>query len=145
MIELIHILRAIVKEIACDDEGGGSHQSGNGKCDKPVPPIKFIDLERLIYDELWLRKRIAIYTTAWELERELERLADLGVLKYESGEIKIEKPSEFLKKTQPFMLVATNMIGGNEYLKHVIQIIQNSAEEYAKNIKGDKRLVPQPT
>jgi hypothetical protein len=138
MIELIYILRAIVEEIACGGERGeGLHQDSNRKCDKSVPPIKFSDLERLVYDELWHKDRIAIYTTAWEMERELERLADLGVLKYESGEVKIEDPNEFLKKTEPFILVARNMIGGNEYLKYVIRKIQDSAKEYAaKNIKG---------
>jgi hypothetical protein len=114
MIELVYILRAIVEEIACDGERGKDlHQK---KCDKSVPPIKFSELERLVYDVLWQEERIAIYTTAWEMKRELERLADLGVLKYESDEVKIENPNEFLKKTEPFILVARNMIGGNRYL-----------------------------
>ncbi len=143
MIELVYILRAIVKEIACDGERGEDlHQK---KCDKSVPPIKFSQLEHLVYDVLWQEERIAIYTTAWEMKRELERLADLGVLKYESGEVKIEDPNEFLKKTEPFILVARNMIGGNEYLKYVIRRIEDTAKRYAAdNIKRGKGLVPQP-
>jgi len=143
MIELVYILRAIVEEIACDGERGEDlHQK---KCGKSVPPIKFSELEHLVYDVLWQEERIAIYTTAWEMERELERLADLGVLKYESGEVKIENPNEFLKKIEPFILVANNMIKGNEYLNYVIEKIQGSAKRYAaKNIKGGKGLVLQP-
>jgi hypothetical protein len=110
-----------------------------------VPPIKFSQLEHLVYDVLWREERIAIYATAWEMKRELERLADLGVLKYESDEVKIENPNDFLKKTEPFILVARNMIGGNRYLKHVIQRIEDSAREYAaNNIKKGNGLAPQP-
>jgi hypothetical protein len=142
MIELVYILRAIVKEI-CDGEGGeGLHQK---KCGKSVPPIKFSELEHLVYDVLWQKERITIYAVAWEMKRELERLADLDVIKYESGEVKIEDPNEFLKKTEPFILVANNMIGGNEYLKYVIRRIEESAKRYAAdNIKRGKGLVPQP-
>jgi hypothetical protein len=149
MIELIYILRTIVKEIACGGKSGRDlHQGSDKKCAESVVFIKFDDLERLVYDELWGKSGIAIYTTAWEMERELERLRDFGVIKYEDSVIKIENPSEFLKKTELFILVARNMILGNEYLKHVIEDIEeaarNAAKEYAaKNIK-ESGLVPQP-
>jgi hypothetical protein len=138
MIELVYILRAIVDEVACGGEG--FHQQK--KCDKPVPPIKFSELEKFVFDKLWWEERIAIYSTAWEMERELERLADLGVIKYESGEVKIEDPNEFLKKTEPFILVARNMTAGNEYLKYVIRRIEDSAKRYA--VDNIKSLAPQP-
>ncbi len=143
MIELVYILRAIVEEIACDGERGEDlHQK---KCVKSVPPIKFSELEHLVYDVLWQEERIAVYTTAWEMKRELERLADLGVLKYESDEIKIENPNDFLKKTEPFILFIRNMIIGNEYLKYVIRRIEDTAKRYAaKNIKNGEGLVQQP-
>jgi len=132
MIELVYILRAIVEEIACDEE-----DLRRKKCGKPMPPIKFSELEKFVFDRLWWEERIAIYATAWEMRRELERLADLGVIKFESDEVKIEDPNEFLKKTEPFILVARNMIGGNEYLKYVIRRIEDSAKRYATdNIKS---------
>jgi len=102
--------------------------------------VKFGDLEQLVFDRLWREKRVAIYATAWEMERELERLADLGVVRYVSGLVEIEDPGGFLKKTEP--LVARSMISGDKYLKHVVQAIQNSAEEYAKNVLAPQR-VPQ--
>jgi len=134
MIELVYILRAIVEETACGCGGGeGLHQK---KCDKSVPLIKLSELEQLVFGVLWQERRIAIYATSWEMQRELERLADLGVVKYD-GEVRIENPEEFLKKTEPFVLVARNMISGNRHLKHVIQQIEDAAREYAaKNIKS---------
>jgi hypothetical protein len=93
-----------------------------------------------VFGRLWREKRVAIYATAWEMERELERLADLGVVRYVSGLVEIEDPGGFLKKTEP--LVARSMISGDKYLKHVVQAIQNSAEEYAKNVLAPQR-VPQ--
>ena len=153
MIELIYILRTIVKEVACGGKSGRDlHQDSDKKCAESVVSIKFDDLERLVYDELWGKRGIAIYTTAWEMERELERLRDFGVIKYEDGVVKIENPSEFLKKTKLFILVARNMISGNEYLKHVIKDIKRAARNAAKNIKKrnaakntkESGLVPQP-
>jgi hypothetical protein len=127
MIELVYILRTIV-EVTC----GSARQCS-------VPPIRFSQLEQLVFDELWEKRRVAIYSTAREMEKDLEKLAALGVIKYESGEIRIE-PSEFLKKTEPFVLVAKNMIAGNEYLKYVIQLIEDGARRYAtENI-----LAPRP-
>jgi hypothetical protein len=132
MIELVYILRAIVEEVACDGE-----DLRRKKCDRPMPPIKFSELEKFVFDKLWWEERIAIYATAWEMRRELERLADLGVIKFESDEVKIEDPNEFLKKTEPFILVARNMISGNEYLKYVIRRIEESTKRYAAdNIKS---------
>jgi len=111
--------------------GGGSPPE---KC--AVPPIKLSELEQLVFGVLWQERRIAIYATSWEMQRELERLADLGVVKYD-GEVRIENPEEFLKKTEPFVLVARNMTSGNRHLKHVIQQIEDAAREYAaKNIKS---------
>ena len=134
MIELVYILRAVVEETACG--GGGGEDLHQKKCDKSVPPIKLSELEQLVFGVLWQERRIAIYATSWEMQRELERLADLGVIKYD-GEVRIENPEEFLKKTEPFVLVARNMISGNRYLKHVIQQIEDAAREYAaKNIKS---------
>jgi hypothetical protein len=132
MIELVHILRAIVEETAYGGvRGENLHQKKYA-----VPPIKLSELEQLVFDVLWQEKRIAIYATSWEMRRELERLADLGIIKYD-GEVRIENPEEFLKKTEPFILVARNMISGNRYLKHVIQQIEDAAREYAaKNIKS---------
>ena len=133
MIELVYILRAIVEETACGCGGGGLHQK---KCVKSVPLIKLSELEQLVFGVLWQERRIAIYATSWEMQRELERLADLGVVKYD-GEVRIENPEEFLKKTEPFVLVARNMTSGNRHLKHVIQQIEDAAREYAaKNIKS---------
>jgi len=129
MIELVYILRAAALA-ACGGE------EGLRRCN--MPPIKFSELERLVFDVLWQEERIAIYETAWELEDEVKKLADLGVIKYERGEITID-PNEFLKKIAPFELVAKNMIAGNAYLKHVIQRIVERTREYAKNIKS-----PQP-
>ena len=131
MIELVYILRAFAEETMCNSQK---------KCDKSALCIKFGELEKFIFEELWQKERIAIYGTAWELKRELERLADLGILKYESDRIEIEDPDEFLKKTEPFVLVANNMTAGNSYLKHIIKKIQDSAREYIKGIEG---LVPQ--
>jgi hypothetical protein len=130
MIELIYVLRAIVEEV-CGGEGGGEVRQK--KCGKSVPPIKFSELKR-IFDVLWQKERIAIYATAWEMKRELERLADLGMLRYVSDEVKIEDPDEFLEKTEPYVLIARNLIGGNEYLKYVIRRIEDSARRYAADL-----------
>jgi hypothetical protein len=133
MIELVYILRAIVEEVACDGEDLRQQK----KCGRPMPPIKFSELEKFVFDKLRWEGRTAIYATAWEMRRELERLADLDVIKFESDEVKIEDPNEFLKKTEPFILVARNMIGGNEHLKYVIRRIEESAKRYATdNIKS---------
>jgi hypothetical protein len=60
-----------------------------------------------------------------------------------SDEIKIEDPDEFLKKTEPFVAVARNMISGNKYLKYVFQRIEDAARRYAaENIKKRGDLVP---
>jgi hypothetical protein len=136
MLELILILRAAVEEVACRGEGG----EGQKKCGKPMPPIKFSELKRLIYDVLWREERIAIYATVWEMRRELERLADLGLIKFESDEVKIE-PDEFLEKTEPYLLVIRRLIGGNEYLDHVIRRIEDRARRYAADIERGKGLV----
>lgn len=119
MIELVYILREFA-QIAY--EGGKSVS------------IKFGELEQLVFDRLWREKRIAIYITPWEMEKELERLADLGLIRYVSSEVKIENPSEFLKKTEPFILATRNMISSNEYLEYAIQTIQNGAKEYARGV-----------
>jgi len=126
MIELVYILRTIAST-ACESP----HPRG---C---VLSIKFDELERLVFDVLWQEERIAIYETAWELEDEVKKLADLGVIKYKRGEITIDP--EFLKKIAPFEIVTKNMVAGNAYLKHVIQRIEERTREYAKNIKS-----PQP-
>ncbi|MFZ8841178.1 MAG: hypothetical protein ACO2PM_20115 [Pyrobaculum sp.] len=128
MIELVHILRAVV-EAAC----GGEDLR---RCS--VLPIKFSQLEQLVFGELWEKRRVALYSTAREMEKDLEKLADLGVLKYESGEIRID-PGEFLRKIEPFMLVSRNMVAGNMYLKHVIQLIEDGARRYAV-----ENITPQP-
>jgi len=142
MIELIYILRTIVEEIACGGKSGRDlHQVSDKKCAESVVSIKFDDLKRLVFDELWSKSGIAIYTTAWEMERELERLRDFGVIKYEDSEVKIENPSDFLKKTELFILVARNMISGNEYLKHVIEEIKEAARNAAKKIHREERQV----
>jgi hypothetical protein len=135
MIEIVHILRAVV-EVVCSEKD-------LRQCN--MPPIKFSQLEQLVFDELGRKERVVIYSTAWEMWQELERLTDLDVLKYnyESDEIKVE-PAEFLKKIEPFLLVTRNMTAGNAYLKHVIQLIENGAKRYAvENIKGNK-LILQP-
>ncbi len=135
MIEIVHILRAVVETVC----------SGKDLRQCDMPPIKFSQLEQLVFDELGRKERVVAYSTAWEMRRELERLADLDVLKYnhEAGEIKVE-PAEFLKKIEPFLLVTRNMTAGNAYLKHVIQLIENGARRYAaENIKENK-LIPQP-
>jgi hypothetical protein len=153
MIELVYILRTIVEAIACGGKSGEAlHQDSDKKCAKSAVSIKFDDLKRLVYDELWGKSGIAIYTTAWEMERELERLRDFGVIKYEDSEVKIENPSDFLEKTKPFMLIAKSMIGDNDYLKHVINDIEEAARNAAKDIKErnaakntkESGLVPQP-
>ncbi len=128
MIELIHILRAIVVS-ACNKD--------LNNCGTLT--IKFSQLEQLVFDVLWGEKRIAIYSTAWEMKQELERLSDLEVIRYESDEIKIE-PGEFLKKIEPFMLVSKNMTAGNAYLKHIIREIEDGARRYAV----ENLLVPKP-
>ena len=115
MIELIHILRAVA----------GVCKEGH-RC-----VIKFDDLERFVFDVLRQKERIATYSTAWNLRMEVERLADLDVIKFESNEIIIEDPGEFLKKIAPFLLVSKNMTAGNSYLRYVIQRIEDSAREYA--------------
>ncbi len=117
MIELVYILRAIVESLRHKNCG--------------MLTIKFAQLEQLVFDELWQKRRVAIYSTSWEMEKDLTKLADLGLFKYESGEIRIGNPGEFLEKTEPFMLVARNMIAGNAYLKHVIQLIEDGARRYA--------------
>ncbi len=118
MIELIHILRSMAE--VCN---------GGRRC-----VIKFEDLEKYVFDVLWQKELIATYSTAWDLKKDVERLADLGAIKFEADEIIIEDPSEFLKKIAPFLLVSINMTAGNSYLKYVIQRIEDSAREYAKNI-----------
>jgi hypothetical protein len=136
MIELIYILRTVVEEV-CGGEGEEGQKCG--------VVLKFSELEKFVFDKLWGEERIAIYTTAWEMRRELERLADLGVVKFESDEVKIGNPKEFLEKTEPFILVARNMIAGNEYLKYVFRRIEECARRYAAdNIKRGKGLAPQP-
>lgn len=129
MIELIYILRAVV--LATCNVGDGPR-----RC-----VIKFGDLERLVFDVLWDRERIATYPTSRELERDLERLADLGVIRYESGEVAVEDPDEFTRKVEPFLLVARNMTAGNAYLRYVIQKIEDCAREYALRNIG---TAPQP-
>jgi hypothetical protein len=116
MIELIHMLRAMVE--VCKE---------GHRC-----VIKFDDLERFVFDVLWQKERIATYSTGWDLRMEVERLADLDVIKFESNEIIIEDPGEFLKKIAPFMLVSNNMTAGNSYLRHVIKRIEDSAREYVR-------------
>jgi len=130
MIELVYILRAVVLA-TCGGEAGL-------RCN--VPPIKLSELEHLVFDVLWQEERIAIYETAWELEDDVRRLADLGIIKYERGEIII--PSEFLRKIEPFEIVVKNMIAGNTYLKYVIRRIEDRAREYA--VENIKSLIPQP-
>jgi hypothetical protein len=132
MIELVHILRAMV-EAAC----GGGKEEDLRRCN--VPSINFSQLEQLVFDELWEKRRVAIYSTALEMEEDLEKLAYLGVLKYESGEVRIEDPGEFLRKIEPFMLVSRNMVLGNAYLKHVIQLVEDGARRYAL-----ENIAPQP-
>ncbi len=137
MIELVHILRTIVEAVC-----GGVREEDLRQC--RMPSIRFSQLEQLVFYELWEKRRVATYSTAWEMEKDLEKLADLGVLKYELGEIRIENPGEFLKKIEPFMLVTRNMVAGNAYLKHVFQLIEDGAKRYAvENIKENK-LIPQP-
>ncbi len=138
MIEIVHILRAVVETVC-----GGGKEEDLRRCN--MPPIKFSQLEQLVFDELGRKERVVIYSTAWEMRQELERLADLDVLKYnyESDEIEVE-PAEFLKKIEPFLLVTRNLTAGNAYLKHVIQLIENGAKRYAmENIKENKPI-PQP-
>ncbi len=115
MIELIHMLRAMVE--VCKE---------GHRC-----VIKFDDLERFVFDVLWQKERIATHSTGWDLRKEVERLADLDVIKFESNEIIIE-PGEFSKKIAPFLLVSNNMTAGNSYLRYVIQRIEDSAREYAR-------------
>jgi len=81
---------------------------------------------------LWREERIAIYETAWELEEEVRKLADLGAIKYERGEVIITDPGEFLRKITPFEIVTKNMIAGNAYLKHVMQQIERRTREYVE-------------
>jgi hypothetical protein len=116
MIELVRILR-VVAEICSERE--------LKKCG-----IKFGELEKFIFDVLWQKERIATHSTAWDLMKDVEKLADLGVIRLKSGEIMIEDPSEFIKKTAPFELVTRNMTAGNSYLKYIIQRIEDSAREY---------------
>ena len=118
MIELVHILRTVVLT-ACG--------SSLRRCS-----IKFDELERLVFDILWREERIAIYETAWELEEEVRKLADLGAIKYERGEVIITDPNEFLRKITPFEIVTKNMIAGNAYLKHVMQQIERRTREYVE-------------
>ncbi len=134
MIELVYILRAVVETVCSKDLY---------QCN--MPPIKFSQLEQLVFDELGRKERVVIYSTAREMRQELERLADLGVLKYnyETDEREVE-PAEFLKKIEPFLLVTRNLTAGNAYLKHVFQLIEHGARRYAaENIKENK-LIPQP-
>ncbi len=126
MIELIHILRTVV-ETAC----GSSNRCG-------TLTIKFSQLEQLVFDELWQKKHIAIYSTSWEMQRDLERLADLDVVKYESNVIEID-PGEFLKKIEPFLLVTRNLVAGNAYLKYVMKEIEDGTRRYV----AENLLVPQ--
>jgi len=132
MIELVHILRAIVEAVC------GGREENLRQC--KMPPIRFSQLEQLVFDELWQKRRVVVYSTAWEMKKDLERLADLGILKYESGEIRIENPGEFLEKTTPFVIVTRNMVAGNEYLKYVVQLIEDGTRRYAK----ENILAPQP-
>jgi len=119
VIELVHILRTIVLT-AC----GTPHLR---RCS-----IKFGELKRLVFDTLWREERIAIYETAWELEEEVKKLADLGVVEYERGEVTITDPGEFLRKTAPFEIVTRNMTAGNAYLKHVMRQIERRTREYVE-------------
>jgi len=133
MLELVYILRAVVEEVAC----------GGEKCGKPVPPIKFSELEHLVFDVLWQEERVAIYATVWEVRRELERLADLGFIEFEADEVRIENPDEFLKRTEPYLLIIRNLVGSNKYLDHVLRRIGDCARRYAAdNIK--RGIAPQP-
>jgi hypothetical protein len=79
------------------------------------------------------KEHIATYSTAWDLRKDVEGLADLDVVGLESNEIIIE-PGVFLKKSAPFLPVSRNMTAGNSYLVYVIQRIEDNAREYAKNI-----------
>lgn len=97
-----------------------------------MPSIKFDELERLVFDVLWREERIAIYETAWELEEEVKKLADLGVVEYERGEVTITDPGEFLRKTAPFEIVTRNMTAGNAYLKHIMRQIERRTREYVE-------------
>lgn len=118
MIELVHILRTVVLT-ACG--------SPLRRCS-----IKFDELERLVFDVLWEEERIAIYEAAWELEEEVRKLADLGVVEYKRGEVIITDPGEFLRKITPFEIVTKNMTAGNAYLKHVMRQIERRTREYVE-------------
>jgi hypothetical protein len=122
MIELVYILHAVA-------ETCGGERDFRKRC-----VIKFDDLERFVFDVLWQKERIATYSTAWDLKKDVERLAVIDVIKFESGEIIIGDLGEFLKKIAPFELVAKNMTAGNSYLKYVFKRIEDSAREYAKNM-----------
>jgi hypothetical protein len=123
MIELVHILRAMA-ETLCSNE-----REIRKSC-----VIKFDDLKRFVFDILWQKERIATYSTSWNLRMEVERLADLDVIKLRSDEIIIEDFGEFLKKIEPFLLVSNNMTAGNSYLRYIIQRIEDSAREYARTV-----------
>jgi hypothetical protein len=64
VIEL-YILRTVIEEV-CGSEGGEGLRRECGVV------LKFSELEKLVFDELWGEGRIAIYGTAWEMRRELE-------------------------------------------------------------------------
>ena len=118
MIELIHILRTL---------------NGRG-----VRQVAREDLEEFLLD-LWDSERVSIYSTFDRLCEDLQRLAEIGVIRYDGSTITMDE--DFMQKTELMERMTMWWTAGNAYLKHVLGIIRRRAEEFADQLRPPEKAI----
>jgi hypothetical protein len=99
------------------------------------------DLEEFLMD-LWVSERISIYSTLDRLYEDLQRLAEIGVIRYDGRTVAMD--TNFMRKSEPIKRMTLWWIAGNAYLKHIFDVIRRRAEEFADRLsqKGAEAVAP---
>jgi uncharacterized protein YlzI (FlbEa/FlbD family) len=121
MIELVHILRTL--------------------SDRGIRQVDLKELEEFLLD-LWDSERISIYSTFDILYEDLQRLAEIGVVRYDGRTVVINEG--FMQKTELMKRMTMGLIAGNAYLTYIFDVLKRRAEEFADKLaqKGAEAIAP---
>jgi hypothetical protein len=116
MIELIHILRTLYS--------------------KGVRQVAQKDLEEFLLD-LWDSERISIYSTFDRLYEDLQRLAEIGIIRYDGRTVAMG--NDFMRKSELIKRMTSRWITGSAYLTYIFDVIRRRAEEFADRLRTSQK------
>jgi len=116
MIELIHILRTLYS--------------------KGIRQVARKDLEEFLLD-LWDSERISIYSTFDRLHEDLQRLAEIGVIRYNNRMVTMNE--DFMRKSELIKRMIAGWIAGSAYFTYIFDVIRRRAEEFADRLRTSQK------